>query len=751
MFINSKTTILSKIFLLFSVIYCATAIDIDDDLGFTDVGLKCTNGSDVEDAPAWVKYGGFLLLFVIVIQMFWALALICEEFFVPALTVLCEEFKIPDDVAGATFMAAGASSPELFTAMIGLLVYDSNIGVGTVVGSEIFNHMIISAGSVLFAKDGVLHLDARIVTRDLVAYAMALLILIWALKDRVYTSLPHAFDSNSWDACLHVTVLHSTMIVVVYGIYAAVAGNFKRLTLNLCPRIVEKEEEDQEAEGSTKADPNPSDYDTKAPIITIDNAERPSAIMISKPSITGGRAFRAPSLYQWDQDATTELLGGRSLAAKRMSQTPIGELSSDAKDATTDQPMGVELRSVLSPLAPEQRDKSGEVGTQDIETDAARSTIKVADIDMDVISKNTIIPGAATGNHLMLLQVLGVAPREDLGVVHTSSNVTKCFLSIYQDQLKLDALAPYYTWELRQFTIDHYGLHSVSDPEDHHTGQHVEIVSLIFAEQVIVTNKLQNEFMIVFGDTLPCVQLRAPSPEILTLILERLRLRIQQFQAMKLIDREILLSDAQTHLWKEHEHVHSLLTWPRGRYARVWHFLCYPLSFMFEYTVVDVRVSDQNRAKYPQIICICVGYLAALSYIMILCCDYIGSWIGTTPTVMGLTLSAVGTSFPNLWSSMIVARQGYGNMAIGNALGSNIFNICIALGLPWLIKNIVLGGKPYQEMKDDGIVMFIVLLEFVCVIWYAMIAAYGFKIYAWMAWVFIVIYFVVLITAVWLS
>jgi Ca2+/Na+ antiporter len=39
--------------------------------------------------------------------MFWGLALVCEEYFVPALNILCEEANIPDDVAGATFMAAG--------------------------------------------------------------------------------------------------------------------------------------------------------------------------------------------------------------------------------------------------------------------------------------------------------------------------------------------------------------------------------------------------------------------------------------------------------------------------------------------------------------------------------------------------------------------------------------------------------------------------------------------------------------------
>ena len=45
--------------------------------------------------------------------------------------MLCEKLGIPDDVAGATFMAAGASSPELFASLIGVLTH-SAVGAGTV-------------------------------------------------------------------------------------------------------------------------------------------------------------------------------------------------------------------------------------------------------------------------------------------------------------------------------------------------------------------------------------------------------------------------------------------------------------------------------------------------------------------------------------------------------------------------------------------------------------------------------------------
>ena len=87
-------------------------------------------------------------------------------------------------------------------------------------------------------------------------------------------------------------------------------------------------------------------------------------------------------------------------------------------------------------------------------------------------------------------------------------------------------------------------------------------------------------------------------------------------------------------------------------------------------------------------------------------------------------------------------------MAIGNALGSNVFNICMALGVPWLIKTAITYPDPYKQMKDNGIVMFIFFLQLVNVIWLTMIASNGFKMYAWMAPIFILIYFLVIIPAV---
>ena len=50
-----------------------------------------------------------------------------------------------NDVAGATFMAAATSAPELFVNVIGTFITEGDIGVGTIVGSAVFNILAIAA------------------------------------------------------------------------------------------------------------------------------------------------------------------------------------------------------------------------------------------------------------------------------------------------------------------------------------------------------------------------------------------------------------------------------------------------------------------------------------------------------------------------------------------------------------------------------------------------------------------------------
>ncbi len=59
----------------------------------------------------------------------------------------------------------------------------------------------------------------------------------------------------------------------------------------------------------------------------------------------------------------------------------------------------------------------------------------------------------------------------------------------------------------------------------------------------------------------------------------------------------------------------------------------------------------------------------------------IAQLFGVSERVIGLTIVAIGTSMPELMTSIVAARKGQNDIAVGNIVGSNIFNIFWILGI----------------------------------------------------------------------
>ncbi|NXY16609.1 NCKX1 protein, partial [Atrichornis clamosus] len=132
-----------------------------------------------ERRQGWVVLHVFGMMYVFV-----ALAIVCDEYFVPALGVITEKLQISEDVAGATFMAAGGSAPELFTSLIGVFISHSNVGIGTIVGSAVFNILFVIGTCALFSRE-ILHLTWWPLFRDISFYIVDLLMLILFFLDSV--------------------------------------------------------------------------------------------------------------------------------------------------------------------------------------------------------------------------------------------------------------------------------------------------------------------------------------------------------------------------------------------------------------------------------------------------------------------------------------------------------------------------------------------------------------------------------------
>ena len=70
----------------------------------------------------------------------------------------------------------------------------------------------------------------------------------------------------------------------------------------------------------------------------------------------------------------------------------------------------------------------------------------------------------------------------------------------------------------------------------------------------------------------------------------------------------------------------------------------------------------------------------------------IATQFGVSKSVIGLTIVAIGTSLPELATSLVAALKKNADIAVGNVVGSNIFNIFTVLGISSLIKPLSIGG-----------------------------------------------------------
>ncbi|XP_007454779.1 PREDICTED: sodium/potassium/calcium exchanger 4 isoform X2 [Lipotes vexillifer] len=153
----------------------------------TQIAKNCTDPA-IHEFPADLfsnnerQHGAVLLHILGALYMFHALAIVCDDFFVPSLEKICEKLHLSEDVAGATFMAAGSSTPELFASVIGVFITHGDVGVGTIVGSAVFNILCIIGVCGLSAGQ-VIRLTWWAVCRDSVYYTLSVVVLIAFIYD----------------------------------------------------------------------------------------------------------------------------------------------------------------------------------------------------------------------------------------------------------------------------------------------------------------------------------------------------------------------------------------------------------------------------------------------------------------------------------------------------------------------------------------------------------------------------------------
>ena len=83
--------------------------------------------------------------------------------------------------------------------------------------------------------------------------------------------------------------------------------------------------------------------------------------------------------------------------------------------------------------------------------------------------------------------------------------------------------------------------------------------------------------------------------------------------------------------------------------------------------------------------------------------------MGISPLIIGLTIIAIGTSLPELAASVMSALKGHHDIAIGNIIGSNIFNLLLVAGIPAIIQPIFMEQAVFSRDYISMVVLSLVL------------------------------------------
>lgn len=106
------------------------------------------------------------------------------------------------------------------------------------------------------------------------------------------------------------------------------------------------------------------------------------------------------------------------------------------------------------------------------------------------------------------------------------------------------------------------------------------------------------------------------------------------------------------------------------------------------------QTSAKGGKPFMSVVWIVVGLVCLVfgSNLFVDAATVIARQLGVSDAVIGLTIIAGGTSFPELATSVVSARKGQSGIAIGNVLGSNVFNILLILGITGVMSPMTLQG-----------------------------------------------------------
>lgn len=130
----------------------------------------------------------------------------------------------------------------------------------------------------------------------------------------------------------------------------------------------------------------------------------------------------------------------------------------------------------------------------------------------------------------------------------------------------------------------------------------------------------------------------------------------------------------------------------------------------------DMKKVEEKKFSIKDLIYIVVGIIGIIlgGNLVVDSASNIASSFGISENLIALTIVAIGTSLPELVTSVVAARKNETDIAIGNVIGSNIFNIFFILGASSAISEIVIGFESFIDiiiMIATGIIVYLFTIK----------------------------------------
>ncbi|XP_003744598.1 uncharacterized protein LOC100902645 [Galendromus occidentalis] len=148
---------------------------------------------------------------------------------------------------------------------------------------------------------------------------------------------------------------------------------------------------------------------------------------------------------------------------------------------------------------------------------------------------------------------------------------------------------------------------------------------------------------------------------------------------------------------------------PKGTLMMVLWIFYLPFLLLFVFTIPNC-LRTTCRKFFVVALCMSVFYITIASYLLVWMISVIGFTLDIPDAAMGLTFLAIGVTLPDVVISVLIIRKGHPDMAISNAIASNIVEILVGLALPWLVKTLFVAPGQPVSLQSRGMLYFTVYL-----------------------------------------